>query len=50
MPEITNRLCRRAHSVVISGHVTRHMVDFSNYTDFSRIVHHKINEERMLYP
>ena len=35
MPEITNRLCRRAHSVVISGHVTRHVVDFSNYADFS---------------
>ena len=33
-PEITNHLCRRAHSVVISGHVTRHVVDFSNYTDF----------------
>ena len=33
-PEITNRLCHRAHSVVISGHVTRHMVDFLNYTDF----------------
>ena len=34
-PERTNRLCRRARSVVISGHVTRHVVDFSNYTDFS---------------
>ena len=34
-PEITNHLCRRAPSVVISGHVTRHVVDFLNYTDFS---------------
>ena len=33
-PEITNSLYRCAHSVVISGHVTRHVVDFSNYTDF----------------
>ena len=34
LPHLT--VCRRAQSVVISGHVTRHVVDFSNYTDFSK--------------
>ena len=38
-PETTNCLCRRDRSVVISGHVTRHVVDFSNYTNFKITCH-----------